>query len=58
MRKIHQKVCHCCGVLFYSRSVLTKYCSKKCSNKAFRSKSEPSQAELKRLFEQQQEGNT
>ncbi|WP_236174145.1 hypothetical protein [Pseudomonas pseudonitroreducens] len=53
-RRIHQKVCHCCSTFFYSRSILTKYCSKKCSNKAFRNKSEPTQAQLKKLFEQQQ----
>ncbi|WP_430317237.1 hypothetical protein [Pseudomonas nitroreducens] len=52
-RKIFHVGCHCCGSLFYTRSVLTKYCSRRCSNKAFRSKTTPTQADLKKLFEQQ-----
>lgn len=58
MSKIHQKVCFCCGKLFYSRSILSKHCSRKCSNKYFRSKVTPSQADLKRQFEQQQSADT
>ncbi|WP_193452116.1 hypothetical protein [Pseudomonas nitroreducens] len=52
-RKIRHMSCHHCSKLFYARSILTKYCSKKCANAAFRSKNEPTQAELKRLFELQ-----
>ncbi|MCE4073411.1 MULTISPECIES: hypothetical protein [Pseudomonas] len=52
-RKIRHMSCHHCSKLFYARSMLAKYCSKKCSNAAFRSKNEPSQAELKKLFELQ-----
>lgn len=53
MRKIYQKFCHHCCTPFYTRSILTKYCSRKCSNKAFRSKAVPTQAELKRKFDEQ-----
>lgn len=58
MRKVHRKICFCCGSLFYSRSILSKHCSRKCSNKYFRSKNQPSQADLKRQFEAQNETNT
>lgn len=51
-RKIRKVTCTQCSTEFYARSVLAKYCSKSCSHKAFRSK-EPTQADLKKLFEQQ-----
>ncbi|MFV3334166.1 hypothetical protein ACNFIA_24820 [Pseudomonas sp. NY15437] len=55
MRKVYRIACHCCGDLFFTRSILSKFCSKRCSNKAFRSKATPTQSDLQKLFEQQNE---
>lgn len=53
--KIYKHVCHHCDTVFYSRSIKSKFCSKQCANASFRGKEQPSQTELERLYELQQE---
>lgn len=53
-RKVSKCVCKHCQTIFYARSPLAELCSKKCANAFFRSKEEPSQADLQRLYELQQ----
>ena len=53
--KIHKHICCHCDTVFYSRSPRSKLCSKKCANAYFRQKETPSQTDLERLYQLQQE---
>jgi len=52
--KVHKHICCHCDNVFYSRSARSKLCSKKCANAWFRSKEQPTQNDLERLYQLQQ----